>query len=143
MAGGDRQGAGQSTARRRITLCQSFPLSRPLSTVHGYLCARSTKNVGGDSTCSETSARLGDWDLADIWYATSRDGFNWEECGPAVQRGQAGSFDDRSAFTPDILVHNGKYYLYYQVIQGVWKHRSIHQIGMAWAEGPRAVDETG
>ena len=77
-----------------------------------------------------------DWDLADIWYATSRDGFNWEECGPAVQRGQAGSFDDRSAFTPDILVHNGKYYLYYQVIQGVWKHRSIHQIGMAWADRP-------
>ena len=77
-----------------------------------------------------------DWDMADIWYATSKDGFNWEERGPAVLRGEQGSFDDRAVFTPDILVHEGKYYLYYQVIQGVWKHRSIHQIGMAWAESP-------
>ncbi len=77
-----------------------------------------------------------DWDMADIWYATSKDGFNWEEHGPAVLRGEQGSVDDRSVFTPDILVHEGKYYLYYQVIQGVWKHRSIHQIGMAWADSP-------
>ena len=77
-----------------------------------------------------------DWDMADIWYATSRDGFHWEERGPAVQRGQPGSFDDRSVFTPDILVLDGKYYLYYQVIQGVWKHRSIHQIGLAWSDTP-------
>jgi len=25
-----------------------------------------------------------DWDLADIWYATSKDGFGWKEQGPAV-----------------------------------------------------------
>ena len=74
--------------------------------------------------------------MADIWYATSRDGFRWEERGPAVVRGEPGTFDDRAVFTPDILVHGGNYYLYYQVIQGVWKHRSIHQIGMAWAHTP-------
>ena len=77
-----------------------------------------------------------DWDMADIWYATSQDGFQWEEQGVAVTSGQAGTFDDRSVFTPDILVHEEKYYLYYQVIQGVWSHRSIHQIGMSWSDSP-------
>ena len=77
-----------------------------------------------------------DWDMADIWYATSLDGFQWTECGPAVLRGDQGSFDDRAVFTPDILVHDGRYYLYYQVLQGVWKNRSLHQIGMALAESP-------
>ena len=89
----------------------------------------------GIAQASETRPAW-DWDMADIWYATSRDGFRWEERGPAVVRGERGSFDDRAVFTPDILVHGGNYYLYYQVIQGVWKHRSIHQIGMAWAESP-------
>ena len=77
-----------------------------------------------------------DWDMADIWCASSKDGFRWEERGPAVLRGESGSFDDRAVFTPDILVHDGRYYLYYQVLQSVWKHRSLHQIGMAWAESP-------
>ncbi len=77
-----------------------------------------------------------DWDMADIWYATSPDGFHWQERGPAVLRGESGAFDDRSVFTPDILVHEGKFYLYYQVIQGIWKNRSLHQIGLAWADSP-------
>ena len=77
-----------------------------------------------------------DWDMADIWYAASQDGFNWEERGPSVLRGAKGAFDDRAVFTPDILIHDGKYYLYYQVISGVWRQRSIHQIGLAWAESP-------
>ncbi len=76
------------------------------------------------------------WDLADIWYASSKDGFHWTEQGPAVTRGEPGRFDDRSVFTPDILVHGGKYFLYYQVIQGIWKRRTIHQIGMAQADSP-------
>ncbi len=77
-----------------------------------------------------------DWDMAEIGYATSKDGFHWSEQGIAVPRGESGAYDDRSVFTPDILKHDGKYYLYYQVIQGIWKHRSAHQIGMAWAESP-------
>ena len=77
------------------------------------------------------------WDLADIWYATSTDGFSWRERGPAVIRGAPGRFDDRSVFTPDILMHGGKFYLYYQVIQGVWAERTRHRIGMAWADAPQ------
>ena len=76
------------------------------------------------------------WDMAEIWHATSQDGFHWQEQGIAVPRGASGACDDRSVFTPDILVHEGKYYLYYQMVQGVWKHRSLHRIGMAWAESP-------
>ncbi len=55
-----------------------------------------------------------DWDLADIWYATSKDGFVWEEKGPAVRRPEKPEIGWRSLCTPDILVWNGKYYLYFQ-----------------------------
>ena len=52
------------------------------------------------------------WDLCDIFYATSKDMINWQEQGISVSRGSIGSFDDRSVFTPDIMVYKGKYYLY-------------------------------
>ena len=42
------------------------------------------------------------WDLADVWYATSRDGYHWDEQGPAVERGPAGAYDERSVFTPGV-----------------------------------------
>ncbi|MFY0607674.1 MAG: glycoside hydrolase [Cyclobacteriaceae bacterium] len=55
-----------------------------------------------------------DWDLCDIWYATSEDGFKWEEKGIAVARPNKPNSGWRSVATPDILVWKGKYYLYYQ-----------------------------
>lgn len=55
-----------------------------------------------------------DWDLAEIWYATSDDGFTWEEQGVAVPRLEKPFPGWRSVSTPDILVYKGKYYLYYQ-----------------------------
>lgn len=55
-----------------------------------------------------------DWDLADIWYATSEDGFTWEEKGVAVSRPPKPNVGYRSVTTTDILVWEGKYYLYYQ-----------------------------
>ena len=89
----------------------------------------------GPAQASETRPAFA-WDMADIWYAESSDGFQWQERGLAVARGAPGSFDDRSVFTPDILHLDGKFYLYYQVIQGVWTQRARHQVGMAWAESP-------
>ena len=77
-----------------------------------------------------------DWDLGEVWYATSRDGFHWQERGRAVARGPRGAFDDRSVLTPDILVFGGRYYLYYQVLQAPYRPRSIYQLGMAWAAAP-------
>ncbi|MFY0689211.1 MAG: family 43 glycosylhydrolase [Cyclobacteriaceae bacterium] len=55
-----------------------------------------------------------DWDLADIWYATSKDGFTWEEQGVAVPRPPKPAVGWRSVTTTDILIWEGKYYLYYQ-----------------------------
>ena len=55
-----------------------------------------------------------DWDLADIWCATSEDGFTWREQGVAVSRPPKPNPGWRSVTTTDILVWEGKYYLYYQ-----------------------------
>jgi len=55
-----------------------------------------------------------DWDLAEIWHATSKDGFTWEEQGPAVKRLPKPGYGWRSISTPDVLVWKGKYYMYYQ-----------------------------
>ena len=55
-----------------------------------------------------------DWDLAEIWYATSVDGFTWTEQGVAIKRLPKPRYGWRSVSTPDVLVWDGKYYLYYQ-----------------------------
>lgn len=73
------------------------------------------------------------WLNADIWYATSKDGVNWKEQGPAVERGEKDSWDDYSVFTTNILVANGKYYLTYQA-RTFFEQRNV--VGMAWANTP-------
>lgn len=55
-----------------------------------------------------------DWDLSEIWYATSEDGFVWEEQGVAVPRLPEGKYGSRSVSTADILKFKDKYYIYYQ-----------------------------
>ncbi|TLX71841.1 glycosyl hydrolase [Labilibacter sediminis] len=76
------------------------------------------------------------WDLCDIYYATSTDGETWEEQGVAAARGPEGEFDDRSVFTPDIMVYEGKYYLYYQAVKFPYQQRTRNVIGMSWANSP-------
>ena len=81
------------------------------------------------------------WDLAEIWCATSPDGNNWTEQGLAVACGPEGSFDARTVFTPDVLVADGRYYLYYQaagsLAQGKGGGDFIHNvIAMSWADSP-------
>ena len=74
------------------------------------------------------------WANADIWYATSKDGWHWAEQGPAVERGPDGSFDDLSVFTANILLAEGQYYLTYQAER---KHGyEINVIAMAIADSP-------
>lgn len=51
------------------------------------------------------------WDHCEIWHATSKDGWHWLEQGIAVQRGASGEYDDRSIFTPEVLAHDGEFYL--------------------------------
>ncbi|MCY3832711.1 MAG: family 43 glycosylhydrolase [Chloroflexi bacterium] len=76
------------------------------------------------------------WDLTDVWYATSDDGHTWVEQGPAVERGPAGSYDERSIFTPDVLAHEGRYYLVYQVTQAPTYRSTPESIALAWADSP-------
>jgi len=76
-----------------------------------------TKSAGphfGRSQIGNPRSKLFPWDYADIFCATSKDGVNWVEQGPAVERGTAGSFDARTCCTPDVLAHDGRYYLVYQ-----------------------------
>jgi len=67
----------------------------------------------GAKKCTETIPST-DWDLCDIWYATSTDGFTWTEQGVAVPRPPKPHAGWRSVSTTDILKWKGKYYLYYQ-----------------------------
>ena len=67
----------------------------------------------GPELCNDTIPST-DWDLCEIWYATSEDGFMWEEQGVAVPRPAKPYAGWRSVSTTDILEWKGKYYLYYQ-----------------------------
>ncbi|WP_297086543.1 family 43 glycosylhydrolase [uncultured Draconibacterium sp.] len=71
-----------------------------------------TKPMGAKN-CND-SIPSADWDLSEIWYATSTDGFTWEEQGVAVPRPPKPAVGWRSVTTTDILKYKGKYYLYYQ-----------------------------
>ncbi|NND31433.1 MAG: family 43 glycosylhydrolase [Saprospiraceae bacterium] len=76
------------------------------------------------------------WDRCDIWYATSEDGWTWQEQGMAVPRGKEGAYDDRSVFTVEIMQHEGKYYLCYQTVKSPYNVRVKNQIGLAWSDSP-------
>ena len=96
--------------------------------------------VVGQQKATDT-LRAYPWDLADIWCATSPDGINWAEQGPAATRGPKGSFDARSVFTPDVLVANGCYYLFYQAAANLTQGKGAgdfrgNAIGMSWADSP-------
>ncbi|WP_448249648.1 glycoside hydrolase family 117 protein [Thalassotalea agariperforans] len=78
-----------------------------------------------------------DWDLAEIWYATSHDGFTWQEQGVAITRPAKPALGWRSVSTPDILVWQGKYYLYYQAFMEASGLKGDHcPVTMSVAEKP-------
>lgn len=76
------------------------------------------------------------WDKTEIWYATSTDGWTWKEQGIAVGRGPAGAYDDRSVFTPQIMMYDGKFVLVYQTVKAPYVNRVKNQVGMAIADSP-------
>ncbi|SIS48843.1 Glycosyl hydrolases family 43 [Zobellia uliginosa] len=89
-----------------------------------------------------------DWDLCDIWYATSEDGTTWKEEGVAIARPEKPKPGWRSVATPDILVWKGKYYLYYQAfnepsgLRGDWCPVSVSYADSPdgpWTHGKDAV----
>ena len=50
---------------------------------------------------------------ATIWYATSADGHKWTEKGMSLAKGEPGTWEGASVFTPNILVAEGRYWLFY------------------------------
>lgn len=91
----------------------------------------------GPANCTDTLPAF-DWDLSDVYYATSKDGFNWQEQGIAAARMPNGGYGDRAATTPDILVYQGKYYLYFQSFTGKFDpiKGDYCDASMAWADSP-------
>lgn len=73
---------------------------------------------------------------ADIWYATSVDGFTWEEQGPAVERPVRPLIGWSSVLTPDILVWEGKYYLYYQAFGNAEGPTKSNPVMVSYADSP-------
>ena len=65
-----------------------------------------TKPMGYEN-CNDTIPSK-DWDLCDIWYATSKDGFTWKEQGVAIPRPEKPSPGWRSVSTTDILKFKNK-----------------------------------
>ncbi|AWW29613.1 glycoside hydrolase [Echinicola strongylocentroti] len=78
-----------------------------------------------------------DWDLSEIWYATSEDGFTWEEQGVAVPRPPKPQPGWRSVTTTDILKWKGKYYLYFQAFMEASGLRGdFCPVSVAYADSP-------
>ena len=73
---------------------------------------------------------------ATVWHATSGDGFQWEERGEALPRGAAGEWDEQSVFTPNVLVTEGRYYLFYTSVEMPYSEDALTAIGVAFAESP-------
>lgn len=98
--------------------------------------SKSTGTTYGFGT-GDPDKKVFPWDKTEIWYATSTDGWEWNEQGVAVTFGPKGAYDDRSVFTPEILAHGGKYYLVYQCIKAPYVNRSFNTVGMSVADDPR------
>jgi predicted GH43/DUF377 family glycosyl hydrolase len=74
---------------------------------------------------------------ATVWYATSPDGLTWTEKGEALARGPQGGWDERSVFTPNILVGQGKYWLFFSGVSGKYvQGQPDTAIGIAVSDTP-------
>ena len=84
-----------------------------------YTCRKGDSVPVGGKLADDITPSF-DWDLCDIWHATSRDGWTWvEDKVPAVKRLPKPQNGWRSISTPDILIWNKKYYLYYQAFNEI------------------------
>ena len=73
---------------------------------------------------------------ATVWHATSEEGIQWEEREEALPRGEAGEWDEQSVFTPNILVANGGYFLFYTSVEKPYTEEALTAIGVAYADSP-------
>ncbi|WP_168564582.1 family 43 glycosylhydrolase [Crateriforma spongiae] len=75
---------------------------------------------------------------ATVWYATSSDGVHWDEQGQALAKGEPGGWDGASVFTPNILVAEGRYWLFYTGTSRKFQKgfNPDSKIGVAVSESP-------
>lgn len=76
---------------------------------------------------------------ATVWYATSKDGVAWTEKGMALDKGKAGTWEGASVFTPNILVAEGKYWLFYTGTSRPFAKKPFNpdsKIGIAVSDSP-------
>lgn len=75
---------------------------------------------------------------ATVWYATSENGIDWTEKGEAVAKGRAGSWEAGGVFTPNILVAEGKYWLFYTGVSKEYTRpfNPDSKIGLAVSDSP-------
>ncbi|WP_342793759.1 family 43 glycosylhydrolase [Pontiella desulfatans] len=76
---------------------------------------------------------------ATVWYATSLDGVNWTEKGESLAKGAPGSWEGASVFTPNILVAEGKYWLFYTGTSRSYHEKPFNpdsKIGIAVSDSP-------
>ena len=101
-----------------------------------YTKRQTTTPPQGAQNCTDTIPSA-DWDLAEIWYAVSKDGFTWKEQGVAVPRPPKPAVGWRSVTTTDILAWKGKYYLYYQGFMEASGTRGDDcPVAVSWADSP-------
>lgn len=82
----------------------------------------------------------------DMWYATSKDGFKWQESGPVLGLGNKDKFDSQAVFSPNIIKVKKQYYLFYTGVKptlgrtdGVFENNSttdITALGLAVSNNP-------
>jgi len=75
---------------------------------------------------------------ATVWYATSPDGVEWTEQGMALAKGTPGTWEGESVFTPNILVAEGKYWLFYTGVSRKFEqpYNPDSKIGIAVSDSP-------
>ncbi|MDU0353150.1 family 43 glycosylhydrolase [Paraglaciecola aquimarina] len=98
---------------------------------------RNTEVSPKGADLSSDTVPSADWDLSEIWYATSDDGFTWQEQGVAVPRPPKPNVGWRSVSTTDILKWKGKYYLYYQgFMEASGKRGDDCPVAVSYADSP-------
>lgn len=76
---------------------------------------------------------------ATVWYATSHDGLDWTEEGMALSKGEPGTWEGASVFTPNILVAEGRYWLFYTGTSNDFYKKPFNpdsKIGIAVSDSP-------
>jgi beta-xylosidase len=75
---------------------------------------------------------------ATVWYATSLDGKDWTEQGMALAKGKPGTWEGESVFTPNIMVAEGKYWLFYTGVSRKFEqpYNPDSKIGIAVSDSP-------